>query len=119
MGLVMAEQENSPPRRGDRKQPQEEEETQAMSTPRAVQFGDGGDATVWRGVRQTAYAHTNGKRGQETNTCLRSPKCCLVSVLEFGCRLRLQNREANANASISSNPLLSSSIMAIISTKKV
>jgi hypothetical protein len=35
--------------------------------------------------------------------------------LEFGCRLRLQNREANANASISSNPLLSSSIMAIIS----
>jgi hypothetical protein len=35
--------------------------------------------------------------------------------LEFICRLRLQNREANANASISSNPLLSSSIIAIIS----
>jgi hypothetical protein len=38
--------------------------------------------------------------------------------LEFGCRLRLQNREANANASISSNPLLSSSIMAIISDRR-
>jgi hypothetical protein len=113
MGLVMAEEENSPPRR--RKEPQEETETQAMSTPRAVQFGDRGDATETRRVRQTASAHANGKRGQETNTCLRSAKCCLVSVLEFVCRLRLQNREANANTSISSNPLLSSSIMTIIS----
>jgi hypothetical protein len=35
--------------------------------------------------------------------------------LEFVCRLRLQNREVNVNASISSNPVLSSSIMTIIS----
>jgi hypothetical protein len=39
--------------------------------------------------------------------------------LEFVCRLGLQNREANVNASISSNPLLSSSIMAIISQPTV
>jgi hypothetical protein len=40
---------------------------------------------------------------------------CLLSISERVCRLRLQNREVNANASISSKPLLSSSIMAIIS----
>jgi hypothetical protein len=41
---------------------------------------------------------------------------CLLSILGKVYRLRLQNREANANASISSKPLLSSSIMAIISS---
>jgi hypothetical protein len=39
----------------------------------------------------------------------------LLSISGRVCRLRLQNREANANASISSKPLLSSSIMTIIS----
>jgi hypothetical protein len=46
-----------------------------------------------------------------------APIECLVFILEFVCRLRLQNREANANVSISSKPLLSSSLMAIISAQ--
>jgi hypothetical protein len=46
IGPALPEQDNSPLRRGDRKQPQEEEEKlAAMSTPRAVQFGDGRYAT--------------------------------------------------------------------------
>jgi phage-related protein len=48
MGLVMAEKENSPPQR--HKEPQEETETQAMSTPRAVQFGDGDKKSTPDGV---------------------------------------------------------------------
>jgi hypothetical protein len=47
-----------------------------------------------------------------------APSEYLVSILEFVCRLRLQNREANANAFILSNPLLSSSIMAIVSSHR-
>jgi hypothetical protein len=57
---MMAEEENSPPRR--RKEPQEETETQEMSTPRALQFRDGGEAMETRRVRQTASAHGDGKR---------------------------------------------------------
>lgn len=45
---------------------------------------------VTREVQRTASTQANGKRGHETNTCLRSFKRCLLSVLEFQCRLRRQ-----------------------------
>ena len=70
---------------------------------------------VTRGVQGTPSAQANGKRGQQSNTCLRSYKRCHLSNLAIGCRLRLQNRETNGMASISSNPVPSSSTMAIIS----
>ena len=54
-------EENSPLRRGDRKQPQEEEEKQAaMSTPRAGQFGDGRYANGHK--RSTSDAICAGER---------------------------------------------------------
>jgi hypothetical protein len=115
MGLAMSEQENSPPRR-ETASSRKRKKRRRRCRPREQSNSATKDMRmVTRGVQRTVAAQANGKRGHKTNTCLRSSKRCLLSVLEFDCRLRLQNREANANASISLNPLLSSSIMAIIS----
>lgn len=46
-----------------------------------------------------------------------NPNLRLLSISGRVCQLRLQNRKANTNVSISSNPLLSSFIMAIVSTQ--
>ena len=45
-----------------------------------------------------------------------APNNCLMSILAFVCPLRLQKSEAIANASITSKPIVSCSIMAIISS---
>jgi hypothetical protein len=70
---------------------------------------------VVRGTTQTASEHDDGNGERRLISVCSAPIDCLVSILEFGCGLRLQNREAIGNASNLSKQLVCCFIMAIVS----
>jgi hypothetical protein len=70
-----------------------------------------------KNTTQTACEHGDGNGERRLISVCSAPIDCLVSILEFACCLRLQNREAIGNTSNLSKPLVCSFITAIVSHK--
>jgi hypothetical protein len=99
----MEDDENSPLQEEERRRrPPDAEETQELS------------ATERRIRRQTTSEHGDDNGERRLISVCSAPIDRLVSILEFVCWLRLQNRESIGNASNLSKPLLCCFIMAIV-----